>query len=189
MTQTVPAQQELQGWVSAIANLRCRHAFSDLFEFFGPRLKTYFMKTGLTGEQAEDIVQDVMIQVWRKADQYSEDRASVSGWIFMIAKSRMIDGLRKTRAPELDPEDPILQPKPQAQPESSLQIKETTGQLRDLIRDLPEEQQAVLRASFYQGLSHSEIAKRFELPLGTVKSRLRLAVASMRDELSTATQH
>lgn len=189
MIQTVPSQQDLQGWVSAIAQLRCRHAFGDLFEFFGPRLKTYFMKTGLSGEQAEDVIQDVMIQVWRKADQYKADRASVSGWVFMLAKSRMIDGLRKTRAPELDPDDPILHPSAEPAPETTLQIRETSGHLRDLIRDLPEEQQVVLRASFYQGLSHSEIAKRFELPLGTVKSRLRLAVAAMRNELSTATQH
>lgn len=184
-----PSQDVLCKWVLSIANERSREAFGELFDYFAPRLKTYFLKTGISPEQAEDVVQDVMIQVWRKAGQYNSDRATVASWVFMIARSRLIDGLRKTRAPELDPDDPVLQPPATKPPEVKLQSKETSLKLRELIRELPEEQQTVLRASFYQGLSHSEIAKRFDLPLGTVKSRLRLAVSAMRNDVPDLLPH
>lgn len=189
MTQALHLQTQFQRYIQDIVKRKSRDAFSALFDFFAPRLKTYFMQTGLSPEQAEDVVQDTMVQVWRKADQYDPERAAVSSWIFMIGKSRLVDAVRRTRRPELDPDDPFLSPPQPQGPEPRLEHREIGVRIKDAIRGLPEEQQTVLRASFYQGLSHSEIAKRYELPLGTVKSRLRLAMNAMRQGVSEALEH
>lgn len=162
---------------------RSREAFCDLFKYFAPRLKTYFLQNGVPAEAAEDVVQETMVQVWRSASSYDEARSSVSSWIFMMARSRQIDSLRRTRRPLIDPEDPVMRPPEPAGPEAVAEKRAVCLQLKHAISELPEEQQMVLRASYYQGLSHGEIARRFELPLGTVKSRLRLALVSMRHGL------
>ncbi len=184
-TPAYPDQRErFAACVEAIAAEQSRAAFTELFEFFAPRLKSYLLRLGTSDDQAEEIAQEVMVTVWRKAAQYDRTQASVSTWIFRIARNRRIDAHRRTSRPELDPEDPMLRPPDPEQPDSLMNVQQIEKTVREELALLPEEQLRLLKAAFYDGLSHSEIAKAFELPLGTVKSRIRLAFNRLRGQLS-----
>ena len=157
-----------------------KRAFGTLFEFFGPRLKSYLKRMGADDAQAEEIVQDVMLTVWRKAASFDPAQASVSTWIFRIARNRQIDVFRRTSKPELSPEEPMLQPAPEPAPFDTMSEQQIAIHVREQLDTLPKDQLDLLKAAFYDGLSHSEIAKHFNLPLGTVKSRIRLAFDKLR---------
>ena len=169
--------------MAAIASSQSREAFAELFGYFAPRLKSYMLRLGASDGEAEDLVQDVMITVWRKAALYDRRQASVSTWIFRVARNRRIDVQRRNRRPDLEPDDPVLSPAPVEQPEETV----NRAQIEDVVRRelvlLPEEQLVLLQAAFYEGLSHSEIAEKYNLPLGTVKSRIRLAFGRLRGQL------
>lgn len=171
---------ELSACMLRIAGEKDRSAFAHIFEYFAPRLKSYLMRLGSDSGQAEETVQEVMLNVWRKAEQYDPKQASVSTWIFRIARNRHIDAHRRRDKPELDPDDPMLQPAPEEQPDVQLDRMQIEENVRRQLAKLPEEQLVLLRAAFYEGLSHSEIAKTYGLPLGTVKSRIRLAFQRLR---------
>lgn len=176
-------RERLAGCVEQIAATRSRAAFSELFEYFAPRVKSYLVRLGSDPSSAEEIMQEVMLNVWRKAGQYDRRQASVSTWLFRIARNRRIDSLRRTNRPELDAEDPMLQPAEVEQPDITVNRAQLEVKVRDVIETLPDEQLILLKAAFYEGLSHSEIAKKFDLPLGTVKSRIRLAFMRLRGSL------
>lgn len=183
-TGSDPTERDrLADCVEQIAATRSRPAFSDLFEHFAPRVKSYLIRLGSDASSAEEIMQEVMLNVWRKAEQYDRRQASVSTWIFRIARNRRIDSLRRTNKPELDAKDPMLQPAEVEQPDITVNRGQLEVKVREVIETLPEEQLVLLKAAFYEGLSHSEIAKNFGLPLGTVKSRIRLAFMRLRGSL------
>ncbi|MEM5515906.1 sigma-70 family RNA polymerase sigma factor [Henriciella sp. AS95] len=167
-----------------IADDKCRASFGTLFEYFGPRLKSYLKRMGADDAQAEEIVQDVMLTVWRKAGQFDEKQASVSTWIFRIARNRQIDIHRQVTRPDLSPDEPMLQPAAEQQPDETVSRAQVEARVREQLKTLPAEQLELLKASFYEGLSHSEIAATYNLPLGTVKSRIRLAFERLRGKLS-----
>ena len=169
--------------VARIASQQCRTAFTDLFEFFAPRLKGYMRRLGADEAEAEELAQDVMVTVWRKAGQYDPRKASVSTWIFRIARNRRIDAHRRNSKPDLEPDEPMLQPAPAEQPDDGVNRLQVEDIVRAQLASLPEEQLVLLKAAFYDGLSHTEIAKAFDLPLGTVKSRIRLAFNRLRGQL------
>jgi RNA polymerase sigma-70 factor, ECF subfamily len=184
MTGSDPTERDrLADCVEQIASARSRAAFSEVFEYFAPRLKSYLIRLGSEASSAEEIMQDVMLNVWRKAEQYDRRQASVSTWIFRIARNRRIDTLRRLNKPDLDAEDPMLQPAESEQPDITVNRAQIEAQVRTAMDTLPEEQIILLKAAFYEGLSHSEIAKKFDLPLGTVKSRIRLAFLRLRGSL------
>jgi RNA polymerase sigma-70 factor, ECF subfamily len=184
MTGSDPTERDrLADCVEQIASARSRAAFSEVFEYFAPRLKSYLIRLGSEASSAEEIMQDVMLNVWRKAEQYDRRQASVSTWIFRIARNRRIDTLRRLNKPDLDAEDPMLQPAESEQPDITVNRAQIEAQVRTAMDTLPEEQIILLKAAFYEGLSHSEIAKKFDLPLGTVKSRIRLAFLRLRGTL------
>ncbi len=174
----------LAGLVMEIARNQCREAFSALFEYYAPRLKSYMMRIGADESQAEELSQEVMVTVWRKADQYDPAKASVSTWIFRIARNRRIDAHRRQSKPDLEPDEPMLRPDEPDRPDELLQRGQVEASVRDALTTLPEDQLILLQAAFYEGLSHSEIAERFGLPLGTVKSRIRLAFNKLRGQLA-----
>lgn len=183
-TGSDPSERErLADCVEQIAHARSRPAFAELFEYFAPRIKSYLIRLGSDASSAEEIMQEVMLNIWRKAEQYDRRQASVSTWIFRIARNRRIDSLRRTNKPELDAEDPMLQPAEIEQPDITVNRAQVEVKVREVIETLPEEQLVLLKAAFYEGLSHSEIAKSFGLPLGTVKSRIRLAFMRLRGSL------
>lgn len=172
----VPSDAELLAGVAA----RDRAAFVALFGRYGGRIKAFTMRSGASPEDADEIVQDVMVSVWRRATSFDPERAAVSTWIYAIARNRRIDGLRRARRPRPDPFDPALQPEPAPDGLDRVARAEREAALRAGLAGLAPEQRAVLVAAFYDGRSHGEIAAALGLPLGTVKSRIRLAFQHLR---------
>jgi RNA polymerase sigma-70 factor (ECF subfamily) len=169
-----------------VAQDRDRTAFAQLFAYFAPRVKSYLLRLGAADGLAEDIAQEVMVTVWRKAGLFDRRQASVSTWIFRIARNRRIDAFRRDAKPALDPEDPLLSPAPETPPDEAIEAQEREAAVRDALQTLPPEQVEMLQLAFFEGLSHSEIAEARGLPLGTVKSRLRLAFDKLRAKLDAA---
>ena len=167
-----------------VAENQDRTAFAELFSYYAPRVKSYLMRLGADGAAAEEITQDVMVTVWRKASLFDRGQASVSTWIFRIARNRRIDVFRRTRRPDLDPEETMILPAAVEAPGERIESMQTEARVREAMRDLPEEQLLLLRLAFYEGLSHREIAEKLDVPLGTVKSRIRLAFAKMKSRLN-----
>ena len=166
-----------------VATRQDRPAFAELFAYYAPRVKSYLMRLGADNAAAEEIAQDVMVTVWRKAGLFDRAQASVSTWIFRIARNRRIDVFRRTKKPDLDPEEPMILPAGVEAPDAQIEAMETETRVRAAMKDLPEEQLLLLRMAFYEGLSHREIADKLDVPLGTVKSRIRLAFGKMKSRL------
>lgn len=166
-----------------VAAKQDRTAYAELFGYYAPRVKSYLMRLGADGAQAEEIAQDVMVTVWRKANLFDRKQASVSTWIFRIARNRRIDVFRRTKRPDLDPEETMILPAGVEAPDARVEAMETEARVREAMKDLPEEQLLLLRLAFYEGLSHRDIAEKLDVPLGTVKSRIRLAFAKMKSRL------
>jgi len=164
----------------AVGERRDRDAFGRLFRHFAPRVKAYLMRLGLDAGAAEDLMQDVMLTVWQRASTYDAARASPATWIFTIARNRRIDAARRGARPDLDPSDPSLAPSVPAPADEAVEAAQHERILRRAIAALPPQQAELLRLAFYEGRSHGEIAGDLALPLGTVKSRIRLALARLR---------
>ena len=169
--------------LAMVAERQDRDAYAQLFSYYAPRVKSYLMRLGADSGLAEEIAQDVMVTVWRKAALFDRTQASVSTWIFRVARNRRIDVFRRAKRPDLDPEETMILPAGVEAPDARLEAMETDARVRAAMVDLPEEQVSLLRLAFYEGLSHSEIAGKLDLPLGTVKSRIRLAFAKMKARL------
>jgi RNA polymerase sigma-70 factor (ECF subfamily) len=168
--------------ICAVAATRDREAFARLFEHFAPRLKAYLMKAGAPAGAAEDFAQDAMLTVWRKADLFNPARASAATWIFTIARNRRLDALRREGRAALLPEIE-LQPEEPERPDDALSEAQEAARLRKAMLQLPPEQSEALRLAFFQGQAHTEIAATLDLPLGTVKSRIRKAMIKLRTAL------
>ncbi|MBB5221148.1 RNA polymerase sigma-70 factor (ECF subfamily) [Amaricoccus macauensis] len=154
---------------------RDRAAFVALFERFAGRVKAYAIRAGVGPADADEIAQDVMVSVWRHAADFDPGKAAVSTWIFAIARNRRIDHHRRGARPAPDPEDPLFQPDTEPDGLAVMTAAERETRLQQALDSLPVEQRRVLVASFWRGLSHGQIAAEEALPLGTVKSRIRLA--------------
>ena len=160
-----------------------RSAFAALFAHFAPRIKSYLMRAGSDAGQADELTQEVMLLVWRKAARYDPTQANAATWIFAIARNKRIDAFRRTRRPELDLQDPSLIPEPPRPVDQAIDAAEQAERLSAAIKSLPEEQSVLLKQAFFEDKSHSTIAAESGLPLGTVKSRLRLALGRLRMRL------
>lgn len=158
-----------------------RVAFAALFRHFAPRVKAYLMKTGATEGLAEECMQDVMETLWRKAHLFDPTRASVATWVFTIARNRRIDLIRKRRPV---PEDLPWGPEPEPEQVDVIGLQQDGERLGDAIRALPDKQRDLIERAYFQDLSHSEIAKVTGLPLGTIKSRIRLALDRLRHAMN-----
>lgn len=172
-----PSPDELARCIKAIAAEQDREAFATLFKALGPRLKTYFMRRGVSDGAAEDLVQDAMLAVWRKASYFDPSRAGVSTWVFTIARNLQIDQLRRER----NPEDLVPDPEPFAPTqEDEFLGEERDRRVRAALAELSDEQATIIRLSYYTEQSQTEIAEMLGIPLGTVKSRVRLAMSKLR---------
>lgn len=168
----------------AVAERRDRAAFTEIFDHFTPRLESYLHRLGLDAGAAEEIAQEVMVTLWRKAEMFDPGKSSVATWLYRIARNRRIDLSRRSRMDYIDPQSPaILDIAEERRFETEIDNLQRDDAVRDLIVALPAEQQALVRLAFYDGLSHAEIAARTGTPLGTVKSRLRLAFTRLRRAL------
>jgi RNA polymerase sigma-70 factor (ECF subfamily) len=177
---TLIDREVLADLVDAVAQRGDKAAFARLFGYFAPRLKAYLMRLGATNATAEELVQEVMLTLWRKSASFDRRQSSVSTWIYTIARNRRIDLIRRENRPELDPGDPALAPSQPAAADVTVDEGRRDRILRQAVLDLPDEQADLLKLAFYEGKSHAEIAAERNLPLGTVKSRLRLAFNRLR---------
>lgn len=166
-----------------VAQFKDKAAYGALFSYYGPRVKAYLLRLGADDALAEELAQDVMVIVWRKAELFDRTQASVSTWLFRIARNKRIDAIRRTKKPELDPNDPLLLPSAPVAADSLIAGSQRDQLVREAMIDLPNEQKLLLQQAFYEGLSHREIAEQTGTPLGTVKSRLRLAFLKLRAKL------
>ena len=158
-----------------------QQAFAELFSYFAPRVKAFLIKSGANPGLAEECTQEVMATLWHKAHLFDPSRAGVSTWIFTIARNKKIDALRKQRRPE--PEDLTWGPEAELEAADVLALQQEIKNLSKAIAGLPEQQRDLIKRAYYGDLSHSEIATETGLPLGTIKSRIRLALAKLRQTL------
>jgi RNA polymerase sigma-70 factor (ECF subfamily) len=161
-----------------IAVRRDRASFETLFAYFAPRLKSYFMRVGLAADMAEDLAQETMVAVWRKADTFDPGKAAVATWIFAIARNIRIDSLRKIRDPSRLQN--LFADECQQTPDEALVSSERERRVRIALTTIPAEQLRIIQLSFFEERSHSEISRQLDIPLGTVKSRVRLAMERLR---------
>ncbi len=165
----------------AVRDRRDRAAFGLLFDYFAPRLKGVAMRSGLGSGAAEDIAQEVMLTVWRKADMFDPHRAQVSAWIFQIARNRRIDLVRKENRPV--PEEIKITDDVEDDAGQILAMEQETGRLKTALDQLSPDQRDMIEKAYLGELTHKEISDQTGLALGTVKSRIRLGLERLRHEL------
>jgi RNA polymerase sigma-70 factor (ECF subfamily) len=188
MEQRPPVEViRLDALVVAVGHRRDRAAFKELFHHFAPRVKGYLMRLGAGGAVAEDLAQEAMLTLWRKAELFDPTKASASTWIFTIARNLRIDAVRRERRPEIDANDPTLLPEAERQADDTIDWAQAEDRLKLALADLPREQAQIIELSFLADKPHSAIAAELGLPLGTVKSRIRLAMARLRSALGDGT--
>ncbi|ARU27820.1 sigma-70 family RNA polymerase sigma factor [Cellvibrio sp. PSBB006] len=174
-----------QDWPALLARVAQhgdRDAFRKIYSYFAPRIKAYAINQGF-GQHAEVLVQEVMTNVWRNADKYSEALASVSTWIFTISRNQRIDLLRKmnrTKAEVVIETEELWQIPMEDTTVRSIQNASTEKCIRESIDTLPEEQMIAVRKVYYEGKTHQEVAEELNIPLGTLKGRLRLSLKKLR---------
>lgn len=169
--------------IRRIAEARDRDAFRIVFHRYAGKLRAFLIRGGASPDEAEETAQETLMKVWRRAETFDPARASAAAWLFTIARNRRIDLLRRGARPEPDPEDPLYRPDPPKPAEATLSEERRDDAIRAAIASLSDEQLEVVRLSFFEGLAHADIAERLSLPLGTVKSRLRLAFRHLRTRL------
>ena len=176
-------QVNWQQAIEAVALRQDREAFAALFGYFAPRVKTFMRRSGATEADAENLAQETMLRVWRKAEMFNPATTGFEAWIFTIARNLRIDIVRRERRGVLEGASGIdaeflLDDAPL--PDAALATSQNEVRIRSALAELSDEQQSVVELSFYQEKAHAEIAKALGIPLGTVKSRLRLAMAKLR---------
>jgi len=176
-----PSLSEQTTWMLAVRDQRDKTAFAMLFDHYAPRLKGMVMRSGLGAAQAEEIVQDVMLKVWHRAAQFDPGRAQVSAWIYQIARNQQSDHVRKEHRPV--PEALKTPEEPESDAAQTLALEQETTQLRAALDKLSPEQRLLVEQAYLGEMSHSEIRKVTGLPLGTIKSRIRLGLERLRHEL------
>src|SRR5262245_42132778 len=175
-------------WASLIGDVAAREdraAYRKLFEFFAPRIKGYLMRTGSNSVEAEEIAQEAMIVLWHKAGRFDPGTTGAAGWIFTIARNLRIDVVRRgLRAERLlkDIESEYL-PEIADSRETAFGRDQEALHVEAALRELPSQQSEIIRLSFLEERPHSEIAALLGIPLGTVKSRARLAMNRLRELL------
>jgi RNA polymerase sigma-70 factor (ECF subfamily) len=176
----VPEEQLLL--LQRVADSQDRQAFAALFRFYAPRLKSFLLKQGFSDIESEDLIQETMLNLWRKAASFDAARAGVSTWIFTIARNCGIDRRRRTSRMAVAPvEDDVVEPvDPDPSAEEQIIVRENEAAIRAALGRLPAEQAAVIRLSFFAENPQAEIARSLGIPLGTVKSRVRLALQRLR---------
>ncbi len=170
--------------IEAIAIRQDRAAFAALFRHYAPRVKSFVMRGGSDAETAQEIAQEAMIMVWRKAATFDRGRASAATWIYTIARNKRIDLLRRAGRPAIETEDwlTIFAPE-EADADTSVATGQTYSRMKELMEGLSPDQRAVLHKAFFEDKTHTAIATEMRLPLGTVKSRIRLALGRLRQAL------
>ena len=181
LDEFLPERELMTVHLVAVGRRRDREAFAALFRFFAPRLKSYFLRLGTQPRTAEDLVQETMLRVWDRAGLYDPARAQASTWVFTVARNLRLDSLRGERHPEPESEALLAGLADEGEDaEALLDSARREERVQIALASLPAEQIEILRLSFFEDVPHAEIARRLELPLGTVKSRIRRALRRLR---------
>ena len=183
----VKSPAELARLIEAVAARQDRAAFAALFDHFAPRIKAFLMRGNTPAAAAEELAQEALLTVWRKASQFDRQRAGASSWIFAIARNLRIDSARREMRGKVLDLEANEDAEPLAPPDAELLASEREQRVRAALVHLTDEQLRVVRLSFFDGKAHGDIAAELELPLGTVKSRIRLAMNRLRDVLGDLT--
>lgn len=179
--RNTPGPISMADFLQRIAERGDVEAFRKLFQTYAPRVKSYMMRQGADANTAEELAQETMMTVWRKASLYSVEKGSATTWIYTIARNLRIDRLRREMTWVALPEGHDQQPSTDALPDDVLSEEERRVRVQHALAGLPPDQLEVVSLSYIDGLSHSEIAERLGVPLGTVKSRMRLAYHKIRE--------
>jgi RNA polymerase sigma-70 factor (ECF subfamily) len=167
-----------------IGKTQDRDSFIRIFEYFAPRVKSFLIKGGINAETADELAQETMLTVWNKASSYKQEKASASTWIYTIARNKRIDYLRKARNQEAQLHDALqITDNVNESPFQSVDKAVLKDTMSEAIQTLPKEQAQLIEKSFYEHKTHQEIAEETNLPLGTVKSRIRLALKRLKSRL------
>jgi RNA polymerase sigma-70 factor, ECF subfamily len=177
---------EFDNLLVAVGVRRDSEAFTALFDHFGPRVRAQMLRGGDTAAAAEDLAQDVMETIWHKAHLYDPNQSAAVTWIFQIARNRRVDIRRRSREYCCVVDDFFDIPDPAEANDERLDAAQRRKHVRAALGALPREQVAIVHLAFFEGLSHSAIARKLNMPLGTVKSRLRLACTRLRRLLADA---
>ncbi len=189
-SQAKPGNTDAKYWseqMAAVAQRRDRDCFMRIYDHYAPRLQRYLLGLGVQPSLAEELVQEALIRLWRKASQFKPERANLSTWLFRIARNLYIDSVR--REPNWRPvEDAIDDLHAETAPMRGTQAESYAEQanLRRAIGELPAMQARLVRMSYFEAKSHSEIAEELDMALGTVKSSLRRAFGKLRASLEHA---
>lgn len=173
----------LADYVDLVVRDRDQRAFEHLFDFYAPRIKAYLMRGNCPSALAEEITQDVMTTLWQKAHQFDRTKSSIGTWLFRIARNRRIDLIRGDKSDRMDTNDPTMFPQTVEIDQHAADGARRDKRIRKALSQLPKEQSQLLRCSFFENMSHGEIAEKLDLPLGTVKSRIRLSFNHLRKAL------
>ena len=169
--------------IEAVALRQDREAFAALFAHFAPRIKTFMLRSGASAQNAEELAQEAFLAIWSKAKLFDPASTGAAAWIFTIARNLRIDGLRRQkRTPTYDTAEVDLEFQVDAgpRPDAGLAALQVETRVRSALAGLPEDQLRVIELSFFEEKAHAEIAEKLRIPLGTVKSRLRLAMNRLR---------
>ena len=176
--------EEAADLIEAIAARQDRAAFAALFRHFAPRVKAFLMRGGADADAAQEVAQEALIVVWRKAASFDRSRASAATWIYTIARNKRIDLLRRTGKPPIETEDWLAVFAPgEDDADKSILAGQTYTRMQELLRSLSADQLVVVQKAFFEDKSHTAIADELKLPLGTVKSRIRMALGRLRQAL------
>lgn len=180
LTATVSPQHHA-ALIERIARDADRAAFAELFAYFAPRLKGFLMRGGSTSEHADDLSQEALLTVWRKATQFDASRAGAATWIYTIARNLRIDAARRGVLETVSDDPQVLADADESESsEVAAATRQRESRVRQAVGLLPGEQATVVMMAFFYGKAHADVARELNLPLGTVKSRLRLATSKLR---------
>ena len=180
---TLPGAETDANLIRRIAEDRDKTAFRELYDRYAGRIKGAIIRAGAQSDEADEASQEAMLAIWRKADTFDPARAPAAAWSFTIARNRRIDMIRRQRRPTPDPLDPLYAPDPPVPPEAEVAAADRDARVRQALTDLNDDQRAAVHLAFFEGLSQSEVAERMGSPIGTVKSRLRLAANKLKAAL------
>lgn len=180
---SVAASDTLESLAVRVANDRDRKAFQQLFAHFAPRIKSFIMKQKVSDEVAEDLTQEVMVIVWQKAHLFDPDKARLSTWLFRIARNKFIDKVRRQKYIEVDVDNHVQVMEAAEKTDEPVIQMQDQKRILNALEVLKPDLRQVIELSFYKDMSHSQISEALGLPLGTVKSRIRIAFQKLRVEL------
>ena len=165
-------KNELSELMIKVRDYRDELAFSDLFDFIAPKIKSYYIQNNVSSEIAEELTQEVLSTVWTKSDKYDPSKSAVSTWIYTIARNKRIDLLRKNKSFDIKEED-IREFLYENNQSDKIAQGEDRDQVDKINEKLDPDQRKIIKMNFFENKSHKKIAEELEIPLGTVKSRIR----------------